>query len=135
MEEVKMYKTNFIALVNAYSKDEDALELIETIMSNLNNYVSAVYAMEVQIQTLRFRLEGDEYREAVTNMDRRRRIAHEAAIAACSMLNRLAGLEGVEPLYSGNLEDRNEVAEFCIAIVDELFHGRSRCTVKELLEG
>lgn len=130
-----MYKTNFIALVNAYSKDEDALELIETIMSNLNNYVSAVYAMEVQIQTLRFRLEGDEYREAVTNMDRRRRIAHEAAIAACSMLNRLAGLEGVEPLYSGNLEDRNEVAEFCIAIVDELFHGRSRCTVKELLEG
>lgn len=130
-----MYKTNFIALVNAYSKDEDALELIETNMNNLNNYVSAVYAMEVQIQTLRFRLEGDEYREAVTNLDRRRRSAHEAAIAACSILNRLAGLEGVEPLYSGNLEDRNEVAEFCIAIVDELFHGRSRCTVKELLEG
>lgn len=129
-----MYKTNFIALVNAYSKDEDALELIETNMNNLNNYVSAVYAMEVQIQTLRFRLEGDEYREAVTNLDRRRRSAHEAAIAACSILNRLAGLEGVEPLYSGNLEDRNEVAEFCIAIVDELFHGRSRCTVKELLE-
>lgn len=135
MEEVKMYKTNSIALVNAYSKDEDALELIETNMNNLNNYVSAVYAMEVQIQTLRFRLEGDEYREAVTNLDRRRRSAHEAAIAACSILNRLAGLEGVEPLYSGNLEDRNEVAEFCIAIVDELFHGRSRCTVKELLEG
>ena len=134
MEEVKMYKTNFIALVNAYSKDEDALELIETNMNNLNNYVSAVYAMEVQIQTLRFRLEGDEYREAVTNLDRRRRSAHEAAIAACSILNRLAGLEGVEPLYSGNLEDRNEVAEFCIAIVDDLFHGRSRCTVKELLE-
>ena len=134
MEEVKMYKTNYIALVNAYSKDVDALELIETNMNNLNNYVSAVYAMEVQIQTLRFSLEGDEYREAVTNLDRRRRSAHEAAIAACSILNRLAGLEGVEPLYSGNLEDRNEVAEFCIAIVDELFHGRSRCTVKELLE-
>ena len=121
-----MYKTNFITLVNSYSDDEDALDLIETNMNNLNGYVSAVYAMEVQIQTLRFRLEGEDYREAVTNLDKRRRNAHEAAIAAY--------LAGVEPLYSGNLEDRNEVAEFCIAIVDELFHGRSRCTVRELLE-
>lgn len=129
-----MYKTNFITLVNSYNDDEDALDLIETNMNNLNGYVSAVYAMEVQIQTLRFRLEGEDYREAVTNLDKRRRNAHEAAIAACSILNRLANLAGVEPLYSGNLEDRNEVAEFCIAIVDELFRGRSRCTVRELLE-
>ena len=129
-----MYKTNFITLVNSYNDDEDALDLIETNMNNLNGYVSAVYAMEVQIQTLRFRLEGEDYREAVTNLDKRRRNAHEAAIAACSILNRLANLAGVEPLYSGNLEDRNEVAEFCIAIVDELVHGRSRCTVRELLE-
>ena len=126
-----MYKTNFITLVNSYNDDEDALDLIETNMNNLNGYVSAVYAMEVQIQTLRFRLDGEDYREAVTNLDKRRRNAHEAAIAACSILNRLAG---VDPLYSGDLEDRNEVAEFCIAIVDELFHGRSRCTVRELLE-
>ena len=124
-----MYKTNFITLVNSYNDDEDSLDLIETNMNNLN-----VYAMEVQIQTLRFRLEGEDYREAVTNLDKRRRNAHEAAIAACSILNRMANLAGVEPLYSGNLEDRNEVAEFCIAIVDELFHGRSRCTVRELLE-
>ena len=130
MEEIKMYKTNFITLVNSYNDDEDALDLIETNMNNLNGYVSAVYAMEVQIQTLRFRLDG----EAVTNLDKRRRNAHEAAIAACSILNRLANLAGVDPLYSGDLEDRNEVAEFCIAIVDELFHGRSRCTVRELLE-
>ena len=129
-----MYKTNFITLVNSYNDDEDALDLIETNMNNLNGYVSAVYAMEVQIQTLRFRLEGEDFREAVTNLDKRRRNAHETAIAACSILNRLANLAGVDPLYSGNLEDRNEVAEFWIAIVDELFHGRSRFTVRELLE-
>lgn len=51
-----MYKTNFITLVNSYNDDEDSLDLIETNMNNLNGYVSAVYAMEVQIQTLRFRL-------------------------------------------------------------------------------
>ena len=83
-----MYKTNFITLVNSYNDDEDALDLIETNMNNLNGYVSAVYAMEVQIQTLRFRLDGEDYREAVTNLDKRRRNAHEAAIAACSILNR-----------------------------------------------
>ena len=37
-----MYKTNFITLVNSYSDDEDALDLIETNMNNLNGYVSAV---------------------------------------------------------------------------------------------
>ena len=42
MEEVKMYKTNFITLVNSYNDDEDSLDLIETNMNNLNAYVSAV---------------------------------------------------------------------------------------------
>ena len=46
-----MYKTNFITLVNSYNDDEDALDLIETNMNNLNGYVSAVYAMDVQIPT------------------------------------------------------------------------------------
>lgn len=93
MEEVKMYKTNFITLVNSYSDDEDALDLIETNMNNLNGYVSAVYAMEVQIQTLRFRLEGEDYMKRSLIWTSCRRNAHEAAIAAWSILNR-AGQSG-----------------------------------------
>lgn len=129
-----MYKERFVNLVKAANGDEDTLTLIEDQMNNLASYVDSVYAMEVQIQTLRFRLEGEDYREAVSALDKRRRSAHEAAIAGCSILNRVAKMVGVEDMYSGNLEDRHEVAEFCIAVVDELFHGRTKCAIHELLD-
>lgn len=129
-----MYKERFELLVKAAGNDEDILTLIEDSMNTLSSYVSAVYAMEVQIQTLRFRLEGAEYRDAVMELDKRRRSAHEAAIASCSVLNRVASILGTEVMYTGNLDDRYEVADFCIAIVEELFHGRTKCTVDELLK-
>ena len=128
-----MYKERFELLVKAAGNDEDILTLIEDSMNALSSYVNAVYAMEVQIQTLRFRLEGAEYRDAVMELDKRRRSAHEAAIASCSVLNRVASIIGSEAMYTGNLDDRYEVADFCIAIVEELFHGRTKCTVDELL--
>lgn len=129
-----MYKERFELLVKAAGNDEDILTLIEDSMNALSSYVSTVYAMEVQIQTLRFRLEGAEYRDAVMELDKRRRSAHEAAIASCSVLNRVASIIGSEAMYAGNLDDRYEVADFCIAIVEELFHGRTKCTVDELLK-
>lgn len=129
-----MYKERFELLVKAAGNDEDILTLIEDSMNALSSYVNAVYAMEVQIQTLRFRLEGAEYRDAVMELDKRRRSAHEAAIASCSVLNRVASIIGSEAMYTGNLDDRYEVADFCIAIVEELFHGRTKCTVDGLLK-
>lgn len=129
-----MYKERFELLIKAAGNDEDILTLIEDSMNALSSYVNAVYAMEVQIQTLRFRLEGAEYRDAVMELDKRRRSAHEAAIASCSVLNRVASIIGSEAMYTGNLDDRYEVADFCIAIVEELFHGRTKCTVDELLK-
>lgn len=128
-----MYREKFIALVKAANKNADVLTVIEDQMNNLGSYVSTVYAMEVQMQTLRFRLDGEEYRDAITTLDSRRRSAHEAAIAGCSVLNRVAGMLGAAPLYAGSLEDRHEVADFCISIVDELFHGRENCSVQELI--
>lgn len=129
-----MYKERFINLVKATEKDEDMLSVIEDQMNNLASYVNAVYAMEVQIQTLRFRLEGEEYRDAVTALDKRRRNAHEAAIAGCSILNRMAKMVNAEDMYDGDLDDRYAVADFCIKVVDELFHGRTKCSIDELLD-
>ena len=129
-----MYREKFELLVKYAGNDEDLLSLIEDSMNTLSGYVSAVYSMEVQITTLRFRLEGAEYREAVTELDRRRRSAHEAAIASCSVLNRVAAIVGAENMYTGDLGDRYAVADFCIAVVEEMFHGRTKCTIEELLK-
>ncbi|WP_243417281.1 hypothetical protein [Pseudoflavonifractor phocaeensis] len=55
-------------------------------------------------------------------------------IASCAVINRVADRIGARHLYTGNLENRYEVAEFCMAIVDEMFRGRTMCTISELLK-
>lgn len=67
-------------------------------------------------------------------LDRRRHSAHEAAISSCAVLNRVADKIGARHLYTGSLENRYEVAEFCMAIVSEMFRGRTMCTISELLK-
>lgn len=129
-----MFKERFIHLVKAVNEDEDLLSAVEDQMNNFVHYVDAVYTMEVQIQTLRFRLEGAEYREAVTTLDNRRRTAHEAAISGCAILNRVSKMVGTETMYDGDLDDRYAVADFCMKIVDELFHGCTKCSMNAPLD-
>ena len=73
-----------------------------------------------------FRSEGDEYRAWVSDMDRSRRNAHEAAIANVSMLNKMAEKLGVEPIFDGDIKDRNAVGDFCGALVFEYFDNRTQ---------
>ena len=122
-----MYRDRFKRLVCSAKGDADVLSIIEDAMNSFSHYVNTVYSMEIHLQTLRFRLEGDAYRDAVMELDRRRHSAHEAAIASCAVINRVAD-------RIGNLENRYEVAEFCMAIVDEMFRGRTMCTISELLK-
>ena len=129
-----MYRDRFKRLVCSAKGDADVLSIIEDAMNSFSHYVNTVYSMEIHLQTLRFRLEGDAYRDAVMELDRRRHSAHEAAIASCAVINRVADRIRARHLYTGNLENRYEVAEFCMAIVDEMFRGRTMCTISELLK-
>lgn len=129
-------KEKFLALVNANKENDFVLRMITNYMNALGDYVSSVYRMEMQMPVLRFRLEGDAFRDAVTDLDRARRNAHEAAIAACSILNRICEKSGVENIFDGNLEDRYEVADFCMSTVETIFkdRARNRHTLEEMVE-
>lgn len=116
-----MYKERYDSLVEVISEDAELLDFVEDQMNSFVDYVKTVYEMSVSLQILRFRLEGNDYREAVERLDRKRRYAHESAIVACSSLKRLAASYSVESLYDGDLEDRYAIADFCSAIVDEMF--------------
>lgn len=123
-----MYKEKYTALVNSAHKDDDPefiLESIKMAMKSFCDYVDVVYNMETRIKIAATRYEGSDYREFVMNLDRGRRIAHENAIGQLSMLNRLCKMLEVEPLFDGDLNDRYQVADFCMAITKELFDKRS----------
>ncbi len=85
-------------------------------------YVKAVYMLEVSVQLISARtFDAREAAEEVAEQDRKRRVMHEAAIAAVSSCNRMAERFGVQPVFDGNIEDRYEVADFCGDFVVEIF--------------
>ena len=120
-------REKYEALISAWSvdpEDADVLDMIKENMSKLNKYVEQVYEMETSIKLLSFRYEGQEFRDRVETLDRNRRYAHERAIVAVTQLNRWATMMKVEPMFTGDIEDRYQVADFCMEVVKEFFDTR-----------
>jgi hypothetical protein len=122
-----MYKQKFSALlhaiVNVWGKDDEMFEMVGDALKAFGNYVMSVYEMETRIMLLRFRCDDPaEYQDEVMGLDRNRKAAHDAAIAQCSILNRLAGRVGLDDLgLCPATDDRYVIAEFCADIVKEFF--------------
>lgn len=128
-------KENFLNLIEAFRTDEDVLKMITYNMAAFSEYVASVYILETNIPIIRMRYEGQDARDRIQKLDRKRRICHEAAINAVRQLNRWAKLKKVEPIYSGDENDRNQIANFCIEIVKEFFEDgnpRPKATLEEL---
>ena len=118
-----------LALVSAVKASEDAdaaddLELIDMAITGCFNYVKAVDAGEQQILLASYRFEGDEYREMVSRYDTLRHNAHEGAISNVKLLNNLAKSYAVDPVFTGDITQRLEVADFCLDITVALFENR-----------
>lgn len=124
-----MIREKFQALVSACADDADMLDIIDSDMKALSDYVNAVYAMETSIPIILARYEGEEVRDRIQALDQRRRDKHERAIVATKRLNRFAQMEHVQPLFAGDTSDRYQIAEFCQACMTEFFAGRDGHTL------
>lgn len=100
------------------------LTALNDAMTSFREYVNKVDAGEQQIRLATVRFEGDEYREMVSRYDRNRHNQHETAIANVRLVNRLAEMYGVNPLFTGNDTERLQVADFCLDVVVQLFNNR-----------
>lgn len=112
--------------MKASSEPEAAedLEALNDAITSFRDYVNRVDAGEQQIRLAAVRFEGEEYREMVTQYDRRRHEQHEAAIINVRLVNRLAQLYGVSPLFNGDDNERLQVADFCLDVVVQIFQNR-----------
>lgn len=119
------------AIVNSDDNAEDKkmdLEFVESRMSAFTDYVAHVAWMETRIQRLNIEgVRGEEWRDAVTNLDSQRRSKHDVAIGAINQLNRMSQAHGLEPFYDGptDNEHRTEVGDAIGNIVNEYFEGRT----------
>ena len=121
----KMIKEKFLNLVNVCKNDRDMLDIIESDMRALGEYVYAVHMMETSLPIIRINYEGQELRDRVEKLDHNRREHHERAIMGVKRLNRFAEMEGVEKIFTGDVNDRYAIADFCRDTTIEMFDDRT----------
>lgn len=109
-----------------YKDDQDCLYLVNDMVESCRTYVGTVVNMENAIGTMRFRLEGQDLRQFIQNLDNSRRVAHNALIANVGIVSRMVKQAGLEPAYTGDIQDRQEVAEFAKLVCNEYFDDRMR---------
>lgn len=120
-----MIKEKFLSLVSAYKDDEDVLDIVKNDIQAVGEYVNAVYMMETTIPILRTRFDGQKLRDRIEKLDSNRRFCHDRAIMGVKRLNRFAKMEGLEPIFSGDTDDRYQIADFCRDTMVEIFDGRT----------
>ncbi len=109
---------------------QEAAEDLETVRDSLRDCIGYVLCVAGGENELNFLgVATEEYRDYVSRYDTERHVKHEKAIAGASMLNRFAELylgNSVEDtvIFTGDIRDRHQVAEFCLELVEKLFMDR-----------
>lgn len=116
----------FQILSEKASAEADDFDIIEDVVKSCTAYVQDVDVGETQIRRFYATLDGEELRERVTAIDKRRKAHHETAIANCKLLNRLAELYGVSKVFTGDAADRLQVADFCLDVTVSIFENRRK---------
>lgn len=130
-----MYKERVANLMQAVKNDPDDLEFVESRMNAFTDYVTHVTWMEIRMQRLNAEgVQGQDWRDAVEQLDSSRRSKHEVAMGAISQLNRMCAAEGLEPFYEGPVdnEHRTQVGDVIGDIVNEYFAGRTVGRLKQV---
>lgn len=100
-------------------------KFVADCVGSLSEYVKSVDVGETQIKLAYARLDGEALRDTVESVDRARRMAHEAAISRTTGLNRMCAMSGLEPIFKGSVDDRYQVADFAMEVVQMLFANRA----------
>lgn len=111
---------------NSKYADED-IDSISKVITGFGEYFKSVISMESQLQTARFRLEDEDFRNFAQRLDSSRRIRHDACLADINLVNKMAALYNTESPFP-NIQDmdRTKVADDIIfATAREYYEERS----------
>ena len=112
-----------ISASNAPDARED-LDIIAKAMESFHEYVNTVVKGETKLLLQGGGLEGQEYRDVISQYDSHRHGVHEKAICDVKLINRLASREGLPSVFTGDDTQRHQVADFCLELDQYLFQNR-----------
>ena len=102
----------------------DDLEALNDAVSSFHVYADTVIRGEIKMALYGHGVEGQPYRDMVSQYDQNRHGCHEAAIINVRVLNRLAALYELDPIFIGDGAQRHQVADFCLELDQYFFRNR-----------
>ena len=126
---VAQHHTAMEATMNRYKKtvliikkDEVAVRLLEGLVDAATRYFGRVIQMETRLATAKFRLDGEDLRSLIEDLDRSRKYAHDALISDLHIFNRYLvkkyGEDLVEENIKGGIFPNPEAIRDRLAIAD-----------------
>lgn len=108
-------------LVQAYSNVAGMPEVIDQKVAALSDYTRHVAWMERKAPIWRLEYDPRGFAEEWSRQDTIRSQKHERAISATKKLVDLAVAKGLSPMFTGDINDRGDVAEFAGVFGEQLY--------------
>ena len=121
---MKLNRQSLDRLIENNKNDADLLEAIQDALKSFEDYHIAIYSMETRRKLLIGTVEATSFQSEMMTMDQRRTNCHNAVLANISMLNRMAEMNGLPPVYDGTISReqpyRRQVADAVLGYVREI---------------
>ena len=116
-------------LIRIHRGDKETLDMIYDILKSFEEYHSRIINMEMKIKLYSTEvLEREEYQSMVTELDKSRTIQHDSLLTGVNVLNRLAAMKNIEPIYDGTVSKerpyRREVANAALDFLQSVIENR-----------
>lgn len=135
-------------LIKAIEKAPNAEEELDYLLFKINGfarYVSMKAGVSVAETKIKLKycdekgyiFDREGYQKSYMELDERIRFAHNRIIASIKSLNKMYSDYGLEPIFTGNVNDRYEVAEMACNIIFELYKheiNRDRDVIEKISE-
>lgn len=116
--------TNYVEKIekiySVVATDSEFTEEIAQLERAFPAYVHAVHEYVIRMHEIQT-LTGDDYKEAFTDIDKKRHNCHEAAISSLNVLNRISESFKLGKFADVDTSNRYAVADFCIEYVHQIY--------------
>ena len=113
-----------IDLMIRIKDDELLIEMISETFKACSRYVDLINQQEVLVTIEKYNMTKDQRLERMIYLDTQRNSTHNVIISGIKNINRLCLAFELEKFYKGDENDRVEIAEFAMNLVDKSFKNR-----------